>query len=669
MAPFVFAVVILATFIMCAAWMNRGGGGVRTGETLLLACIVCGVELVAITELLSLVSGLTFAGIALSWAAVTAVTAAVAGALIRRRGFPRLTIVSYPLDRGEKAMLAGCAFIAGAGFILALAAPSNNWDSLSYHMPRIMRWALQKNLAFYPVATERQLWSSVWAEFAILHSYILSGGDRYANLVQWFSMAGSAVCITLIAGQLGMERKSRIAAALVLAAIPMGVLESSTTQTDYTVTFWTLCFVVFFLRFTGEEGSRRDGAASAGALGLAVAAKATAFVFAAPFFAVFGLQRLMQRQSRRSRGSFALWLAVMVLFTALLNSGHFARNYSLYGSPLGDDSPYSGHSSYHIVNTSHRPMLVLSNIIRNLSLHTGLPGKALSDRELEALRSLHSRLGLDADDKRITYGPAFTINPASRQETDAGNPLHLALIIASFLVLPFFGYSHNRRRIMLYALSAALGFFLFCYLLRWQPLGSRLHLPFFAISAPLIPLALSKLSRPQAAAGILLCLFLYALPFALCSVYRPLTGTRCIVGALELMRFRTGAGTGCRSVLAENRTSIYFNRSGREREYREVMAYLAAGGCSQVGLVIGDNDPEYLFWVLAKETPGTPFVFQHVNVAGPSSAAASNSLYNSFVPCAVVAYDSNAPETVTVRGATFHTGMSNGFLRVYKAEK
>ena len=70
---------------------------------------------------------------------------------------------------------------------------------MSYHMPRVMHWIQNQNVDFYPTSTTRQLYVSPFSEYVILHLQLIVNGDRLANLVQWFSMFGSLIGVSLIA--------------------------------------------------------------------------------------------------------------------------------------------------------------------------------------------------------------------------------------------------------------------------------------------------------------------------------------------------------------------------------------------------------------------------------------------------------------------------------------
>ena len=143
----------------------------------------------------------------------------------------------------------------------------------------------------------RQLHSNPWSEFAILHFQILDGGDRFANFIQWFSMVGSIVGVSLLAKELKATIRGQIFAAVACATIPMGILQGSSTQTDYVVSFWLVCFV-YFAMLLRRKADLLYALATGVALGLAILTKATAYIFAFPFLAWLGLSSIKLRHAK-----------------------------------------------------------------------------------------------------------------------------------------------------------------------------------------------------------------------------------------------------------------------------------------------------------------------------------------------------------------------------------
>src|SRR4029077_20752440 len=135
-----------------------------------------------------------------------------------------------------------------------------------------------------PTHITRQLFMNPWAEFAIMHLQIVSDSDRFANFVQWFSMIGSLIGVSLLAKQFGGHWETQLFAAIFAGTIPMGILQSSSTQTDYAVSFWLLCFVYFSISLIRQGQIHWPYALGAAfSLGLALLTKQISYIFAVSF--------------------------------------------------------------------------------------------------------------------------------------------------------------------------------------------------------------------------------------------------------------------------------------------------------------------------------------------------------------------------------------------------
>lgn len=192
----------------------------------LQSSVVWGGVVTALTEALSAGGCLTYGGVAVAWT-----VAALAAASAAWRWRQPLTRWRYPAPRLLRAW--GVLTVIGTIVLLtgltALSAVPNNWDSMTYHMSRVMHWAQNGGVAFYPTHRLSQLHAGPWAEYGILHFYLLSAGDRFSALIQWFGMAGSLIGVSLIARQLGANVRGQLLSALFCVTIPMGILQASST--------------------------------------------------------------------------------------------------------------------------------------------------------------------------------------------------------------------------------------------------------------------------------------------------------------------------------------------------------------------------------------------------------------------------------------------------------
>jgi hypothetical protein len=132
-----------------------------------------------------------------------------------------------------------------------------------------------------------------------------------------------------------------------------------------------------------------------------------------------------------------------------------------------------------------------------------------------------------------------------------------------------------------YVVSVALGVVFYCWILKWQPWASRLHTPAFILGSPLLALLLVRgqfgLRRVCGVAAVL-CMVLYAAPFALASGGRPLVPA-------EWMR--------------KERLTLYFGKyDERRRSYISAVNALPADYSGELGLCVRTDDWEYPLWVL-----------------------------------------------------------------------
>jgi len=258
----------------------------------LAASVIWGVLLVFITELLSIFNLINFKFILLSWGLITLMLCIVAFCLYLFNADSKINLIPacFPQKIEFNKYLASLLILLTLnvlilGLIAFIAAP-NNSDSVTYHMSRVIHWIQNANIAHYPTNITRQLYSGPFAEFVILHLQILSDGDRFANLVQWFSMIGSVIGASLIAKQLKADIRGQSFSAVIASAIPMGILQSSTTQNNFVVSFWLVCFVYYLLKLKEIENEKSVliySCAGGIALGLAFLTKATAYVISLPF--------------------------------------------------------------------------------------------------------------------------------------------------------------------------------------------------------------------------------------------------------------------------------------------------------------------------------------------------------------------------------------------------
>ncbi|MBF0478520.1 MAG: glycosyltransferase family 39 protein [Candidatus Omnitrophica bacterium] len=409
-------------------------------------------------------------------------------------------------------MLFGIGLIGIATLIIALIAPPNTYDSMTYHMPRVMHWMQNHSVANYPTNEVRQLWISPFTEFCILNFQILTHSDRFANLIQWLGFMGSTVVGSLIAALLGANRKQQIFAAFLIATIPMAILQASSTQTDVFAGFWILSSIYYLIKLH-EKFSWPTCLLLWISFGLAFLTKGTAIIFTLPFISLYLLRLSLHNSNPKPRvvqgkNIFIAGITGILIFL-LINMGFFIRNVQLGGHPI---SPVD--SAKYVSNTSHSLPIILSNLSKNTAMNLWTPLPKLNRSIENFIEQFHKLINLKSTDDRNTFGEyKFTISEMTHHEDYAPNPLPLIYFAVTLLTLLLIWkkIQLNKYALFLYALSLLSAWILFSVVLKWQPWGTRLQVPFFFLAAPLTALVIGQFNR-YVLSVFMLTAFIYAIP-------------------------------------------------------------------------------------------------------------------------------------------------------------
>lgn len=583
MAGLVALLPLLALLLLI---LLRGRSEAGVYRVLLEAAVLWGTLVVVSTELLGLFGSLNILWLGSLWGAVCV----AAGVLLVRREDPagplRQAAARMGRVTGSTTPPVGVLMLVGLGYlvltllVLALVAAPNNYDALTYHLPRVFHWAQNESVAHFATHNPRQVYWGPGAEFAVLHFWILGAGDRFLALVQWGAMVGSLVAVAWITQQLGGGRLPQLLAAGFAGTIPMGILQSTTTQADYVTAFWLVCFVAFGVGLSRDSEKSSRSALFAGlALGLALLTKGTAYVFAAPFgvWLIWRVFRNCGALPAARRGGAVLLVALT------LNTGHYARNIQLAGHPLGPSTGRAG-----ILNQRIGPDVFLSNLVRNVTLQFASSYEPANDLLERIAREVHETFGLDPSDPETTYVPGggYRLHGWLVHETFSGNPLHLLILVGALTGVVF--SRRLRARAGPYAVALAAAAIVYLLLVRWQVFGSRLQLPWFVAGAPLAGLALHQLGR-QAGAWIGLGLLVLAVPYVTLNPLKPLVGSPTV---FERPRHEW----------------YYWHLPELESQYGRVAQRALDLGCQSVGLVLGGDDMEYplLLALSALDDTGVP---------------------------------------------------------------
>jgi hypothetical protein len=501
----------------------------------------------------------------------------------------RSVFSGIPRETSQRILLSGIGVILFITACVALISAPNNFDSMTYHLTRVLNWMDHHSLRNYPTHDLRQLYLGPWAEFVILHLQILSGGDRFSACVQCISMLGSVIGVSRVASKLGATGQGQLFASVCCVTIPMGILQGSSTQNDYVTAFWLLCFVNVAMDLMNERVTWGNATLGGATLGLVALTKMSGLLFAAPFVIWIGAS-MYRRHGMRAIAVLS-WMAFCIV---AVNASHFQRNWGTFGSLLEppDEDAYQ--------NEVHSPAAIASNVVRNVAVHAaGLPrGRGVV---VGVVQRFHQLIRWDINDRRTTFAHTRFrfLGPALHEDT-AGNPLHVLLGGLAIVICLWSAPGGSRNRI--YAVCVCTGLLLFCAFLKWQPWISRLQLPLFVAATPIMGVAfsLTGLRRSSLAVGIVLL----------------------VVGVLPATRNATRPLLSMHSsILFRDRTAQYFEESADwQGPYVAAAAELSTTPSARVGVVCGGNSWEYPLRILVREA--APNVqFEYIEVRNSSRHA------------------------------------------------
>ncbi len=582
-------------------------------------------------------------------------------------------------------LLIGIAFILTTVGLIAIIAAPNTLDSMTYHLSRVVHWSQNHSVAHYPTHIGRQLYQNPWAEFTILHLQILSGSDRLANLVQWSSMVGSIIGISLIAKQLGADLRGQILAAVVAVTIPMGILQGSSTQNDYVVSFWVICLAYYVLLTLQTGASGTNILAVSASMGLAILTKATAYIYTFPLFIWFFVSLL-----KRLRWQIWKPIGTVVVMVLVLNCGHYLRNLDVYGAPIASDP---GEPKY--TNDIFTASALISNILRNFGLHLGTPIGLINATFNKIIHLLHLLLNVEINDPRTTYmdlgkfgipGGWSTIG-INATENNTSNTIHFLLIFFSIILCLSCQPLRKKRYLLSYLIVVSSIFVLFCFLLKWQWWHSRLHLPIFLLFSAFVGVVLSQITqrqlvqegrrqeaegrRKESLYGDLFNPFSCFDYFRRTALVNSLAFMLILASLPWLFSGRERPLIGDSNIFKTTRIEQYFNSQASKNKatvrntYLQGIDFLKSSKCSKIGLLLGHGDLEYPLWVALQESKKSKLEIQHVKVENPSAVKSKIEPYSSFVPCAIFSSksgkdaESNKEKIVDENGTYIQTWSKN----------
>lgn len=454
-------------------------------------------------------------------------------------------------------------------FLISIIAFPNNWDSMTYHLGRVMHWIQNGNVNPYATHIVRQVSQPPLSEYFQMHFLLLSGSDRFANLVQWMFMTGAVA----VSGRIGLQLTGNIKIArvsmLLAALIPMGILQSSSTQNDMAVSFFILTALLFAIKAATKNFKLQEVLLFSISVSLACLTKGTAYIFLLPVILMYGIQAILKLRLQ-------VWkpLLIGILIFIAINDTFFLRNYSTFHHPLAPDTT--------LQNAFIGIQPIATNTVKNLAMHFLTPWSAINNVVTSAVVKYHQLIHTDINDPRFSweFSPPFSASQLYPHEDYATAPFYILFFLIACVYLLFTMRKHSWR-ISLYALVVISMWLTFSLLLKWQVWHCRLHLPMLLASTPLIAFYLNTCRKSVRSISIIVFI-VFALPSIFYNYSRPMIGKDSIFTNSKYDQY-------------------FFNQPTNEKPFFDMSAIIQRNNLKNIGWVISGDSWEYPMWVLLND--------------------------------------------------------------------
>ncbi|TCB92688.1 hypothetical protein E0H26_23840 [Micromonospora zingiberis] len=516
--------------------------------------------------------------------------------------------------RGERLLAGTIGGLVLVELLIALLAAPNNFDSQTYHLPKVERWVAQGDLSFWATAIHRQVTIPPGAEYLLLHLRLFTGSDALYHLVQWAAGLGCLLAVARLTAQLGGGRRAQLLTAFVLATTPMVTLQATSTQTDLVCAAWVVCAATVALDGLRRRAGLGDLLALGAATGLTAVTKTSGLLAVGPLLVLWGLGQLRLAYLARPAGrripagglARTVGASVLILVVAGTVVGPFlGRVYAEFGHPLGPDRLRES-----VPMERHDPPSVLVNALRIGHTALDTPLAPLRHVTAEAIIGVAGLLGVDPQDRAITFGRESFPEPSWYPDEDrvafplAGVLALLAVVAA--VRRPGRISAESAGALRAYSLAVVTAVLLHTAMIKWQPWGNRLLLYAVVVAVPLAGLWLDALLRRSASARLTSPAGGGRRPIA-ASLVVAVLATCALAGVLAVSYGFPRRLVGAGSVFTTAEWDLRFLRRPQwAEEYRWAADAVRAADARRIGLSQRNDDWEYPWWLLLRDEAGRP---------------------------------------------------------------
>ncbi|HSA06085.1 MAG TPA: hypothetical protein P5556_02785 [Candidatus Gastranaerophilales bacterium] len=243
--------------------------------------------------------------------------------------------IKKALDKDKILFILSILFIFSSliSLFLAVYAPVNLWDSMSYQIARIPFWIQHGALAHFETSSVRQVIFPPNSELLTLWHMLFIRKDFLIGIIPYFSYLASIFLIYNFLSYLKLSTARILWAIFVFASLPMVIIHSSGTQNHLILGFLLLTSLYLYIYGVFEE-EKRSLIFSALALAISVGVKSSICFFLPGIFIAYLLIAIKKHGRNFYKTCFQYFLYFLPAFI-LLSSYFYVMNFVEFGHVLG----------------------------------------------------------------------------------------------------------------------------------------------------------------------------------------------------------------------------------------------------------------------------------------------------------------------------------------------
>ena len=543
-----------------------------------------------------------------------------------------------------------CITIIVALIVIGIKTTPYNWDSMTYHLPRIMHWIQNGNIDHYATNIVRQIASPAFAEIADLHIYLLSdSSDLFINLLQTISFIVNGFIVYFIAKKIGCDKKFSVLAMILAFSMPIGFAEAFSTQVDNFAALWCLIFTYIILDFLNKNDKitlNKENVLKIICLGLCIGfgylTKPT-ILFSDALFTLYLFYMCIRRKDKIK--DVIISIIIVGITTLIVIMPTTLRNLKTFNA-ISD--PLVGQKQ--IVNVDRKSYFVMNFLKNYLWNYQTFLINDNNETITHYLNMICDKFEININDVSISEaGIDYNISKANAFHHDyAVNPL-IMWSLSTAIVLFIIGFKNNKeKKSIMFCIISFVSFIIFLLIIRFQVWGTRYEISFLELLCPSICLLFNLGLKDK--------------------YQKIIVGAICGIALISLTNQFNYHWKYTERL--SDRNEEYFKSYPLLYDiYYEISQKINDTNCKNIGLEITEDTYEYPFHTMIENVDK----IEHVNVQNSTSIYYNEKFIPDIVISNVIEKNSSEEhdeiETKIYNNNTYKKINSIGGYTIYKLEK